>query len=80
MAGTRAGGKRAASSLGSDFYAEIGRRGGRNGTGHTFAHGRADPSKAGKVGGKIGGKKRWENATDEEKRAHTRMMRAAAGH
>lgn len=32
---------------------EVGARGGRNGTGHTFAHGKADPSACGAKGGTI---------------------------
>lgn len=31
--------------------AKIGSKGGSNGVGHEFAHGRVDPAKAGKVGG-----------------------------
>jgi len=33
-----------------EFYQEIGRKGGRAGTGHKFAHGKVDPSEAGKMG------------------------------
>lgn len=36
--------------------AERGKKGGRNGTGHQFAHGFVDPSKAGSIGGKRRGK------------------------
>ena len=33
--------------------AKIGSKGGSNGVGHEFAHGKADPSKAGKKGGSV---------------------------
>jgi general stress protein YciG len=32
---------------------EVGSRGGKNGTGHTFAHGKVDPAESGKIGGRI---------------------------
>ena len=38
---------------GNDYFQKIGQLGGRNGTGHTFAHGKVDPHEAGRVGGKI---------------------------
>lgn len=57
MAGTKAGGRKAAETnrnkYGSDFYAEIGRKGGRNGHTGGFA---ADPELA-KIAGAKGGRK-----------------------
>lgn len=57
MAGTRAGGLKAArtniKTHGRDFYAEIGRKGGRNGHTGGFA---ANPELA-KIAGAIGGRK-----------------------
>lgn len=57
MAGTKAGGKKAAETnkakYGRDFYAEIGRKGGRNGHTGGFA---ANPELA-KIAGAIGGRK-----------------------
>lgn len=56
MSGTRTGGKKAAqtnkSKYGDGWYAEIGAMGGANGRGHKFAHGKIDPSTAGKLGGR----------------------------
>lgn len=57
MAGTKAGGQRAAATnkakYGSDFYANIGKKGGQNGrTGGFFAN-RDLARKAGAVGGRI---------------------------
>lgn len=37
-----------------NFYKEIGVVGGRNGKGHTFAHGKVDPTTAGAKGGRNG--------------------------
>lgn len=57
MSGTRAGGAKAAETnkrkYGSDFYAEIGRKGGRNGHTGGFA---ANPELA-RIAGAIGGRK-----------------------
>lgn len=57
MAGTKAGGKKAAETNkakhGPDFYAQIGRKGGRNGHTGGFA---ANPELA-KIAGAIGGRK-----------------------
>lgn len=57
MAGTKAGGKNAAitneAKYGPDFYARIGRKGGRNGHTGGFA---ANPELA-KIAGAIGGRK-----------------------
>jgi general stress protein YciG len=57
MAGTKAGGMKAAQTnkerYGEEFYGLIGKVGGHNGTGHTFAHGKLDPAEAGRRGGKI---------------------------
>jgi len=33
------------------FYADIGRKGGKNGTGHKFGHGEVDPREVGRKGG-----------------------------
>lgn len=35
-----------------EWKREMGRKGGRNGTGHTFAHGKFSPVEAGKIGGR----------------------------
>jgi hypothetical protein len=60
MAGTKAGGRAAASTnkkkYGSDFYARIGAMGGKNGRTGGFAageEGRARARKYGRVGGRI---------------------------
>ena len=60
MAGTKAGGIAAAATnkkkYGSDFYAEIGRRGGKNGKTGGFAageEGRERARKFGAIGGRI---------------------------
>ena len=57
MAGTKEGGKKAAitnkKTYGSDYYAEIGRKGGRNGHTGGFA---ADPELA-RIAGAKGGRK-----------------------
>jgi general stress protein YciG len=56
MSGTKIGGLKAAQKnkeiYGSDFYSIIGAVGGARGKGHAFAHGKVDPSKAGRKGGK----------------------------
>jgi uncharacterized protein len=66
MAGTKAGGQRAAATnkakYGSDFYANIGKKGGKNGrTGGFFAN-RDLARRAGAVGGRIS---RRTKKTDE---------------
>lgn len=57
MAGTKAGGKKAAETnkrkYGEDFYRENGRKGGRNGHTGGFAANRELASIAGRKGGKI---------------------------
>ena len=77
MAGTRAGGLKAAKTniktYGHDFYAKIGRKGGRNGHTGGFA---ADPELAkiaGAKGGKISkrGKAKNKPASSEPKGEHT---------
>lgn len=63
MAGTKAGGKKAAETNklihGSDFYARIGRRGGKNGHTGGFA---ASPERA-RIAGRKGGMTSQRNAT-----------------
>jgi general stress protein YciG len=55
MSGTRIGGLKALQTnktkYGLDFYQSIGRKGGKRGTGHKFAHGRVDPGVVGRIGG-----------------------------
>lgn len=55
MAGNKEGGAKAAltnkEKYGADFYSSIGKKGGKNGRGHTFAHGKYSPSEAGRLGG-----------------------------
>lgn len=57
MSGSIIGGRKAAQTnkekYGEDFYVRIGSRGGKNGRGHKFGHGKVDPSIIGKIGGKI---------------------------
>ncbi len=56
MAGNITGGKKTASKLlkeNPNYYKIIGSKGGKNGTGHAFAHGKIDPSVAGKRGGEL---------------------------
>lgn len=69
MAGTKAGGQKARETnyakYGSDFYAEIGRKGGRNGHTGGFA---ANPELA-KRAGEIGGRK-----SKRGKAKHKRVM------
>lgn len=56
MAGTRAGGLKAAATnierYGKDFYEKMGRKGGSNGTTGGFAANPELASRAGKIGGK----------------------------
>ena len=42
-------------SRGDNFWSEIGKIGGKNGTGHKFAHGKVDPAVAGRMKGKNNG-------------------------
>jgi general stress protein YciG len=55
MAQTPEGGKKAAKSnkerYGEDYYRNIGKLGGKAGTGYKFGHGKVDPHEAGRVGG-----------------------------
>lgn len=57
MAGNVIGGKAAAKTnmerFGEDFYSRIGASGGRNGTGHTFGHGKVSPTEIGSRGGRV---------------------------
>lgn len=57
MSQTKAGALKAKATIekrySKDYWARIGSTGGKNGTGHTFAHGKLDPSEMGKVGGRI---------------------------
>lgn len=56
MAGNRIGGLKAkAKNLANNpnFYRDIGRVGGTNGTGHKFAHGKLDPREMGAKGGRV---------------------------
>jgi general stress protein YciG len=56
MAGSKIGGQKTAVKnleKDPDFYKKIGSLGGKNGTGHAFAHGLADPSACGRKGGTI---------------------------
>lgn len=57
MAGTKAGGAKAAATNkakhGADFYARIGRKGGKNGTTGGFAANRELAREAGRKGGRI---------------------------
>ena len=36
---------------GKDYWANIGREGGKNGTGHKYGHGKVDPAENGRKGG-----------------------------
>jgi uncharacterized protein len=60
ISGTRGGGLKVAEKMKAknpNFYRDIGVIGGRNGTGHDFAHGKADPRISGAKGGKISRRK-----------------------
>lgn len=46
------------------FMAEIGKIGGKNGTGHVFGHGKVDPSVIGAKGGRIS-KRKPKKVADE---------------
>lgn len=64
MAGNKIGGAKAvAKNLAMDplHYVKIGSKGGRNGIGHKFGHGKVDPSTAGRKGGLIS-RRRPKNA------------------
>jgi hypothetical protein len=37
--------------FGPDYFKTIGSKGGKNGTGHAFGHGKVDPHIVGKIGG-----------------------------
>lgn len=58
MPGTIAGGKAAAitdkAKYGADHYKKTGSKGGKNGRGYGFAHGKVDPVEAGRKGGHNG--------------------------
>lgn len=74
MAGTKAGGRKAAETnkkkYGHDFYANIGRKGGRNGhTGGFFAN----PELA-RIAGAIGGRKSKRGPAIAKKRATDRYV------
>lgn len=77
MAGTKAGGIKAAATnkakYGSDFYAEIGRKGGRNGHTGGFA---ANPELA-KIAGSIGGKISKRGKAKGNKSAEEKLSKAA---
>ena len=70
MAGTKEGGKTAAATnkqlYGSDFYAKIGQKGGRNGNTGGFYANRELARRAGQKGGKIS-KRGKANAKNSEK-------------
>jgi general stress protein YciG len=36
-----------------DYFKKLGSKGGKNGTGHKFAHGKVDPHLAGQLGGSV---------------------------
>ena len=64
MSGTKIGGQKAAAkniAKDPDFYKKIGSRGGQNGTGYAFGHGKVDPSVIGKIGGKISRRRKKTN-------------------
>lgn len=77
MAGTKAGGIKAAATnkakYGSDFYAEIGRKGGRNGHTGGFA---ANPELA-RIAGSIGGKISKRGKAKGNKSAEEKLSKAA---
>ena len=75
MAGTKTGGQKAAETnkkkYGHDFYANIGRRGGRNGHTGGFA---ANPELA-KIAGAIGGRKSKRGKAKPKETAAERIKR-----
>lgn len=72
MAGTKAGGQKAAATNkarhGSNFYATIGKRGGENGTTGGFAANRELARKAGAIGGKVS-RRRKKVVSDDQAQA-----------
>lgn len=68
MSGTKSGGKIAAETnkrlYGPTFYKRIGALGGSKGTGHTFGHGKVDPSVIGALGGSISRRGRKLTSTE----------------
>lgn len=77
MAGTKAGGIKAAATnkakYGEDFYRELGRKGGRNGHTGGFA---ANPQLA-RVAGSIGGKISKRGKAKGDKSAEEKLSKAA---
>lgn len=77
MAGTRAGGVKAAATnkakYGEDFYRELGRKGGRNGHTGGFA---ANPQLA-RIAGSIGGKISKRGKAKGNKSAEEKLSKAA---
>lgn len=71
MAGTKLGGKKAAATnmnkYGSDFYSEIGRKGGRNGHTGGFAANPELASIAGRIGGRRSSRKGIKNGCGTRK-------------
>jgi hypothetical protein len=65
MSQTKEGAKKVAitnkSKYGEDYYAKIGKLGGRAGKGHKFAHGKIDPREAGKLSKPYSLKPKQEN-------------------
>lgn len=61
MPGTKAGAAKARATMiakyGENFYKEIGHKGGKNGTGHAYGHGKVSPIE----NGRKGGLNRWKN-------------------
>lgn len=55
MSGNKQGGAKLRQTIidkhGPDYWSKMGRKGGRNGTGHVFGHGKVDPGVIGKIGG-----------------------------
>lgn len=77
MAGTKAGGIKAAATnkakYGEDFYRELGRKGGRNGHTGGFA---ANPELA-KIAGALGGRKSKRGKAKGNKSAEEKLSKAA---
>jgi len=86
MAGTIAGGKAAAATNikrhGADFYAKLGAKGGKKGTGHQFAHGKISAAEAGRLGGqktyelgklKLNRQNRWAKEPTENIEAKAKL-------
>jgi len=56
LSGTKEGAAKSVAKIlakNPNHFKEAGSIGGKNGTGHTFAHGKVDPAIAGSIGGKI---------------------------